>query len=171
MSLFYAAFGSHPHDSWVKGKEGLFVEFVHSNCELLMASTPNGPSSGEQTTTTDEDVDITYYGRKGSLKRNGPFSDWVCSFSHSNSLLICDGQCSDVQGAAQPTWIRSLGWCSGIWLKEEQRVVGHLTQCWEEENTKHNRPGQGNWGKGCYGLNIYVFLEFICVIHPLGLWN
>lgn len=54
--LAHAAFGPHPHDSWVNGKEGLFVEFAHSNCELLMASIPNGPSSGEQTTTTNEEM-------------------------------------------------------------------------------------------------------------------
>lgn len=52
--LVLCAFGPHPHDSWVNGKEGLFVELAHSNCELLVASIPNGPNSGEQ--TTDEEM-------------------------------------------------------------------------------------------------------------------
>lgn len=55
-----------------------------------------------------------------------------------------------------PQWTCSVGWCSGTWLKEEQRV-GWLS-VGRKKTQKHNSPGQGNWGKGCYGLNIYVFL-------------
>lgn len=171
--LVLCAFGPHPHDSCVNGKEGLFVELAHSNCELLMASIPNGPNSGEQTTTTDEEMTCVWIspimaGRK-VWKEMDCVPRWVCSFSHSNSLLICvTVNAMMSKELLSPQWTRSLGWCSGTWLKEEQRV-GWLS-VGKKQTQKRNSPGQGNWGKGCYGLNIYVFLEFICAVHPLGLW-
>lgn len=33
----------------------------------------------------------------------GSFLRQVCSSGHSNSVRVCDSQCGDVQGAAQPT--------------------------------------------------------------------
>lgn len=97
--------------------------------------------------------------RRWGWKETDHFLRWVCTSSHSNSLLIHDGQCKDAQELLSPQWTCSLGWCRGTWLKEELRV-GWL-RVGRKKTQKHKNTGQGNWGKRLLWFEMGTLLEFI----------